>query len=133
VTPDIHSLSGCFLGQEFIKRLFNKSDCNQPMGHHWATPFKVDKSNSSIYISIFVPQNLTNFRLPSPCQMTRIRAFRRNCLQLAYTQSWRIPKWLIQILLCPNRQAAHHSYTTCSSSKQTWKVAGLNQLNKNSV
>jgi len=86
--PIFTAIQAAFSVRSSSKGLINKSDCNWPrsasqLGHwggpYWATPFKVDKSNS---FNNLVPRNLTNFRLISPCHLTRIKAFRRNCLQL---------------------------------------------------
>jgi len=101
VTPDIHNCSK-LLSQSGVHQkvcIVNKSDCNHKgMLTAWPTGLLGNsiKGCQVKLICILFPKDLTSFRLISPCHMTRIKAFRGNCLQLAYTQSWRIPRWLNQ-------------------------------------
>jgi|HubBroStandDraft_3_1064219.scaffolds.fasta_scaffold76797_1 hypothetical protein len=123
--PIITTIQSCFLGQEFIKRLTNESDCdcrrNAP-----------SKSTSQTHLYL-VPPESHKFQTHISSSSDKDQGLQRE-----------LPTTGIHSVVADSRVAnpksfaligkqSTHSSTTFSSNKQPQRLLDLDQLNKNSV
>jgi hypothetical protein len=138
-TPDIHSHSSCFLGQEFIKRLIKSINltCNPPWnatqpGHPMGavlmltTPFKVNKVK--LIFIIFVPPESHKFQTHLPLSSDKDQGLQkelsttgiRSVMTYPQVANPKMKNWF-----APTSKQSTNSFTTFTSNTQPQRLWGL--------
>jgi hypothetical protein len=125
--PIFTTSSSCFLGQEFIKRLINKSDCN----HQGMLGQLLSKLTSQTHLYISCPPESHKFQTQS---LLVIRQGSRpsegtayNCIHSVMAVS-QVANPKIYCF-CPQQQAIHHFLHQICKQQATIEVVGLDLLN----